>query len=738
MHYLKVGKSDFLLGAMLILSISGLFASYISPHGVMVAFALFSAGLFFRTRPIAFTAVDIAVCLVTVYELLLPFTSINTPPAYLHTMMGFYLFFSYFLFRFCLTSAGRFRTVLLFLSVAIFFILVVGTVSFLQFRDRVLESGFDSLYEFRHLLAPWGSPNNMWTTFLIAFAGIVLPAYFHYRGHRKATGFLLIVFALLVWNLLGSFSRTTYMLTVLMLIAMTIAVIRVRSRRTVLLLGTFILTVAGFCVLNGTKDVGKTLRLNATSSQQRSIDARYRDYSLLSNSLAGNALFGAGSGNCTLATNGELYEDDDILYTNFVSSGYVQLITEKGILGAILWLILFLSVFISLVAKRSRGASLTAGILVLVALKEVTFAVFADFPNLQCLLIIPIVGALNIPAGTSPLPTLSEKILRISYIPVAALFITCFAAFAAGNARNSKSEDLIADIESGSQPPDAYQALGSAATPHLLNKASLLWESYLHTNDQTRSEEAIRCLRQAIARNPLDNMPRYNLALLYLHQGRTAEASPILQRLVAQYPDNSLYRIGLAQLLSQQGQIPRSAEQYAQAILINPQIMDDPEWKCLKNDNSQLFCYICKEIYRILPYSKKNPVQQAKNGKILWELADTAGSEAQLREAVALLPNLGKAWYNLGLIAAARQDRKQARTYFKKALLFTPDDRPLFDYVHGEAALPASAPPAEGYYSRSRARVYYLKFRTWYKTKPYRNQIYLTTLFGIPAKGPAI
>lgn len=75
--------------------------------------------------------------------------------------------------------------------------------------------------------------------------------------------------------------------------------------------------------------------------------------------------------------------------------------------------------------------------------------------------------------------------------------------------------------------------------------------------------------------------------------------------------------------------------------------------------------------------------------------ADTASSERQLREAVMLLPGLSKAWYDLGFIAAARQDSSQARTYFKKALLFTPDNRPLRDYVNGEAALPAPVSSTE-------------------------------------------
>lgn len=730
MHYLKIGKNDFLIGAMLILSVSGLFVSYITPFGILAAFTLFSVAMLYRPRPISVTFLDVAVCLVTAYELLLPQTSINPPPAYLHTMMGFYLFFCYFLLRLCLISVKQFRTILLILSIAISFILVIGINSVVQLRHRVLQSGFDSVYEFRHLITPWGNPNNMWTTFLIAFSGIILTAYFHYRSHRKITGFLLIVFALLIWNCLGSFSRTTYILMILMLIATIIVALRAKNCRSTLLLGTFIFTVAGFCVLNGTKDIVRTLSMNTTSSQQRSIDARCRDYSLLRNTLTNNTLFGVGSGNYTLAVNDELYEDDNISYTNFASSGLAQLLTEKGILGTLLWLILLISAFISLTSKHSPDAILTIGILILLILKEVTFAVFADFPNLQCLFLILLVGTLNTSTKISPPPILSEKKIQVSYIPIATLFIIYFTAFIVDYARGSKSDSLITRIESGNLSPETYQIHSDNTPAYLLNQASLQWESYLHTNDRTHIAAAIHCLQLAIARNPYDNMPRYNLALLYLHQNQTAEATPILQQLVAQYPNNSLYRIGLAQLLFKQGDISQSAKQYARAIVINPKIMDDPEWKSLKTgSNYKLFSYICNELQYILPNNIKNPIQQAKNGKILWEMSDTVHSERLLRQAVTLQPNLGKAWYNLGLIATAQQDYTQAKIYFKKALLFIPDDQSLLNYVNGEDISPVSLSAKEEYYIQSRMRVYDLKYRTWYKIKPYKTQIYLTSLF---------
>lgn len=730
MHYLKIEKNGLLLGVMCVLIITRLFGSYISAAGVVAAFVLFSAVLLFRRQPLALTRVDIAVVLVTLYELILPFTTVNPAPSHVYAMMGFYFFFSYFLFRLCLVTPVQFRTVLLCLSVVICFIAIVGIVSLVQFREQVSAAGFGSLYEFRYLLTPWGNPNNMWTTFLVAFTGIVLLAFFYCRGNKVAAGFLLLVFALLVWNGMASFSRTTYILLALVLAALSAAAAVNRYRRARLLLGTFILTAVAFCAANGPGDAAKTLRLHATASQQRSLDARCRDYSLAARSLEDNLLFGAGNGNYTLAINGGLYENDDLVYTNFASSGFVQLITEKGILGIAIWLFLFLAVLVSLLKLKAPDAYLVAGILVLLALKETTFAVFADFPNLQCLFVILIAGVLNMHAQGAGILMLSAKKLKYSYVVIAVLFIAYGAAFAVHDARNKKSDDLIAQVESGEMPASAYLALDSDQTSCLLNKAALQWERHLRTGEMSSCQEAVGLLRQAIARNPRDNMPRYNLALAYLHSGRTDEASGILHRLVQEYPDNSLFRIGLAKLLYRKGDIPGSSRQYACAILTNPGIMEDSDWRRLKNVNYQLYYYICNVVRDSLPYSTENPIQMAKNGKVLWELGDTAASASMLRKAVAALPNLGRAWYHLGIIADARQEYAQAKIYFKKALLFNPDDRFLQNYVSCQATAGANAEPAaERSYCRSRVRSYYLKFRTWYKAKPYRNQIYLKNIF---------
>ena len=159
MQYVKIDKKDLILGAMLLISIVQL-----SWQSTIFAFILLLVAFRGRSKS-EFTYLDIAVSFVLLFELILFFTTINSPPASTYMMMAFYTWSCYFIYRFCLTSIRQFRFMLLCLSIIIFIILIIGAVSFLQFRRHVYVSGFDSLYEFRSLLTPWGHTLTLWATF---------------------------------------------------------------------------------------------------------------------------------------------------------------------------------------------------------------------------------------------------------------------------------------------------------------------------------------------------------------------------------------------------------------------------------------------------------------------------------------------------------------------------------------------------------------------------------------------
>lgn len=79
MQYVKIDKKDLILGAMLLISIVQLFVCYISWQSTIFAFILLLVAFRGRSKS-EFTYLDIAVSFVLFFELILFFTTINSPP----------------------------------------------------------------------------------------------------------------------------------------------------------------------------------------------------------------------------------------------------------------------------------------------------------------------------------------------------------------------------------------------------------------------------------------------------------------------------------------------------------------------------------------------------------------------------------------------------------------------------------------------------------------------------------
>lgn len=726
-QYIRIRSIDIILWLALLISLVRIFTCYISWGSVLLMFLLFAWALYKSPR-FKLTYLDIVVSIVLLYELILPFTSVNPYPGYTYAMMSFYLWAFYFICRLCIRSISQLRRVLFFLSIVIFCISLVAIISFVQFRAKVLNAGFSSLYEFRFLLTPWGNTINLWTTFLIVFMGIVVQTFLVYRKKIMQQVFLALVFCSLMWNGLASFSRTLYVLLCVTLVLLLLgSFIWTNKARLGVLFGASVMTIAVFCVVNGSKDLLTTLSLNTTISQQRSTSSRLHTYTLAEHAIKDHLIFGVGNGNYTLAVNNDLYENDDISYTNFASSGYLQLLIEKGIVGVIVWFVFFVILLGGLIRCRTIPAYWAIMAIGLLLLKEVTFAVFLDFPGLQCWLFLPVLGVLNISNREAYVIELHKPILGYVYVVILMIFLTFYALFVAQRVKYAYADNVIANVEAGLDDKDKYISLDLRTVPYLINRAGLLWGQVL-TPDDSLTQYVTADLKQAIASNPLDNIPLFNLALLYLSKDELTKSADILQPLVSKCPDNSLFRIGLAKLFYKQGDTVGSATQYGQAILLNPRILDDSEWTRLSQTHPKLFRYICAQLHVLVRKDTDNPIQMAKNGKIFLSLGDTMQSKLCLERTASLLPNLGKVWYNLGVIADARRDSVKAVEYLKKADLFCPSDSLIRRYCLQDQYAPLQ--------SRQNYNVLYLysqsygfKFRTWYKNKPYDKQIFMSNIF---------
>ena len=712
-RYLDIEKQGIIVGMMMTLCIICLFTPYVSWHSLLPVVALSAIAYATRKNNMSPQVIDIVVFVIFLYETMSSFTGINHGTSSIYLMMAFWSLAVYVVCRLCLTSLRRLRRVLLCLSVMEFFILFIGQVSWIQFRHSVYEAGFDSLYEFRSLYAPWGNPVNLWASFLIAFIGNTLLTFVYYRNNKKILVFLGSLFALLIWSGMATFSRTVYILYAFLISGLAVASVIARRSRFIWLAIVSAAAVVLFCTVNGTEDVAKVLHLDSTLSQQRSTAARVQAFASIDDILENHHAFGVGNGNYTLAVNNILYEDDDISFTNYASSGFLQLVTEKGIVGTVIWGIAFVVIFAifltGFLRKKRIDSFVVLIMLVMLVGKELTFAVFEDFPAFQSLYIISVTGIINIGEKKIFRFSLLQK-YNICLLIVSGLFISFCTV------------SLARNIISWKGMPDPISKV-----PDLTDAGCRVGAQFLVTGDNADFEKAVVYLQQAYDINPLDNIPVFNIALLYLERDYIAKSLAICEFLVRSCPDNALYRIGLARGRYLDGDVFGSAREYAKAILLDPRIMDDRQWEEMKIEVPEFYSLLETEIHIAVSVAdSENPIWLAKCGKIFLELGEFERAEIYLKKALRMLPNLGKAWYNLGRAVAIQGKQNEAKQYFLHAGLFAPLNNDIKEYLAGENTDLAEH-KSPGNFIQKRIEEYVRKYSTWYRRKPETSSVILMT-----------
>ena len=691
---LHIGIKDVVLYAMVSLCMIRLFVPYVEWPYMAVCLLLAAISIYcIKNTAARINIIDIFVIIVFLYELSMISSSINLCTAPVYIMMSVVALSAYVICRLCLTSIRRLKSVLRYMVAFEFVILLVGLVAWTGFREQVYVSGFGSLYEFRSRFTPWGCIVNLWGAFLIASVGNILLAYLYCRNNRKYLASLTVVFALLVWSGMGTFSRTVYVLyAMLLFILIVLTVASGRKYRFSWLLGAYIVTVAVFCFTDRAGDVAKVVRMYDTVSQQRSVGGRIDAFAAVDDILNDRVITGVGSGNYTLAANDFLYENDDSAFTNYASSGYLQLFVEKGIIGVIIYGCQILSVLLLLLRGLFRHKRLDALIsvssMILLAGKEMTFAVIEDFPGIQVLYIIPIIGVLNIMPGR-----------RSGFISV--------------RTKNVYSTAVLTVISIV-----VFLEKSGEKTPDFIQRGCESGAEYIRLGNDSDLSNAISSFGQTMTLNQYDNVQRYNMAVLYLQSGHFYKASGILDSLIRRCPENALYRTVNAKMEMMLGDTLAGVREYAAAIILDPRITDDLEWEDMKKDRICLYKAIKAKVFGFAADNatyRQDPIKSAKLGKLMLEFGCSDKAESCLRNALEMLPNLGRAWYNLGLVLLQRQESVEAEQCFRKASFLLPGDETIKEYLHTGDPDVLQKEKEYGCFIKARSAEYSRKFRTWYR-----------------------
>jgi tetratricopeptide (TPR) repeat protein/O-antigen ligase len=177
--------------------------------------------------------------------------------------------------------------------------------------------------------------------------------------------------------------------------------------------------------------------------------------------------------------------------------------------------------------------------------------------------------------------------------------------------------------------------------------------------------------REAVGLRPEDALFWNSLGSLYSRTGRPREAASALEKAVSLDPGEALYRVSLGLWYEANRSLGPAVGQYAAALVLAPRILNSPffmEFQRRHPAEASLSVRQAIDAVSVDAKSPGDPITSARLGALLLAVNRQREARPLLESAVATLPNLGYAWYNLGRIASDAGDRDRAALYYRRAV----------------------------------------------------------------------
>jgi tetratricopeptide (TPR) repeat protein len=589
-----------------------------------------------------------------------------------------------------------------------------------MFRETSEYVGFTNLYDFRHLYKPWGYLSNVWGSLLIGFIGIVTLTAIFYRHNKGKQIVLFIVFILVLFGIVVSFSRGVYISCAFLLLSLLAYLIFSRIpavRKGIICVVVFVpLLLFGILQRN---EVLRTVRFNETLSQQRSISGRMEAMQATGELFRESPLFGSGTGTYSMVINDYKYENDNNSFTNFAPNGYIQLLIEQGIVGLIIWsLPVFILIFMLLKhRKRDIIPKVIAVILISVLIREASFPVFSDSSGFQLLVFSLLAIFQNVSTSKLLQPDIAPSLTRYLFVIILVFVILSgiYAVFQQAEEKNNR--EILSALQSDNiEKAEKFMNKTSDRIPNLINKSRVYLELYKRKKEILFLNKAKSNLDKAILKNKHDIMLQYYRMQILEEEGKQDSAQYVIKNLSERFPNKSLYQFATFNSLYKQHQIGVAIPYLIKTVKLSPTILDSPYWMELKKNDSTFIQSISDSLFiEIRSYTENNinadPVLLARYGKILLSMEYEHEAKQLLEKAIALLPNLIYPRYYLSKIEINQENNDYGLLYLKQ-YVFLSSGIPYKDYIN---RVVNSNEIDQGIANRNFIfNDYKTKFETWY------------------------
>lgn len=335
---------------------------------------------------------DYAVYLICLVELICCITSIYKPNSISATLRILLLAVFYFFVRTFIRFRSQFDWLCIGISCLTGILSMITLLFFLVHRNKFYSVGFENLTDFRAYYRPLGQLSNDWATVLLCLLPFALTSIFIFIESRWKYCFLLIG-SLNMIALLVSFSRGVYWAVFLFWSLLFLGTLLFKKNELKNILGVTIIIwlVSLIIVYPERKTVITTCAISKTVSQQRSIEGRFAKWKEAVNLFLLFPFTGVGGGNYALAS--DCYPQKRLgLFTTRSTNTYLQIATEKGIVGIVGYCSSLLTLIVlgikNVLKKRILVTIFCFATLIALSVREITFSSLFEIDMLLVLSVI--------------------------------------------------------------------------------------------------------------------------------------------------------------------------------------------------------------------------------------------------------------------------------------------------------------------------------------------------------------
>ena len=536
----------------------------------------------------------------------------------------------------------------------VFISLIAGILAFFNlplFFFRYYEAGiygFDDFTQFRFLYRPLGFLSNDWVTILLCL--LPLPMIGLVSFWNKAFiryGFILII-ALLVFNILISFSRAGVLAFLLFVIVLDVLFYfyRIVSLKKLILSNTILMFAVFLFGLAFSSSLQSSV--NQSNSHRRSTEGRINQWEQSLTIISKYPYFGIGSKNYALLGRQNQPTNLENTFTGRVNNTYIQLAIEKGLIGLFLWLSVIGYYVFCLFRQLKKGTFNSEKAINIIVLSAIIAILFRElffsslFYNSGILLLFLVLLVFNQTNDNALI-----KVRKSVVYAAAVLYIVGFSTYYLIKPENALS----------------YANMGL---------------EYERKNDL---DNAIQCYKKANRLNPMDALFLHNLGRLYEINNQSDSALYYLTQAVIADPEVAMYHISKGLIIENQN-FDEALEAYKQVILLSPDVIDSQFFKDLKERYPLETEDLLNDVYDTLLQVntiRYSSVIEAKIGKIQLSIGKPELAHETLSRITSVHPNLNRPWYYLGYIEQEKGNDENMLSNYRTSLFLSPNDHlPLY------------------------------------------------------------